>query len=377
MRPLATDPAAVAVQDTTYRALAVLRVVVLLNALGLGWYRRDNLDHPTAGLLVFVALTVWTLVAVWAYASAARRTSLLLVADLLVALAAIGVSPWVKGPEMRATLPGFWVMGVVLAWAIGWRWRGGLVAGVVVAVADLGVRVHLDQGNYGNVFLLLVGGPVVGFLVGRLIDLTRERDTAQREVATAAERARLARAVHDGVLQVLALVQRRGAEIGGDAAELGRLAGEQEVALRALVQSRPERSDEVTADLADLLTALGGRPSPRVSVAVPGPVPMDTARAREVEAVVRACLHNVADHVGADASAWVLLEDLGDVVAVSVRDEGPGIAPGRLEQAAAQGRLGVSGSVRGRVSDLGGTAVLSTSPRGTEWELTVPKEAQE
>jgi hypothetical protein len=61
----------------------------------------------------------------------------------------------------------------------------------------------------------------------------RSRHAAQLEAT--AERERLAGAVHDSVLQVLALVQRRGAEIGGPAAELGRLAGEQEAALRALV----------------------------------------------------------------------------------------------------------------------------------------------
>ena len=41
----------------------------------------------------------------------------------------------------------------------------------------------------------------------------------------AAERDRLARPIHDGVLQVLALVQREGSELGGSGAQLATLAG--------------------------------------------------------------------------------------------------------------------------------------------------------
>ena len=59
---------------------------------------------------------------------------------------------------------------------------------------------------------------------------------------------------------------------------------------------------------------------------------------------------------------------------VTVRDEGPGIPDGRLDAAEREGRLGVRESVRGRIADLGGTAVLVTGPgQGTEWELSVPR----
>jgi signal transduction histidine kinase len=69
----------------------------------------------------------------------------------------------------------------------------------------------------------------------------------------------------------------------------------------------------------------------------------------------------------------VLLEDLGDQLVVTVRDEGPGIPPGRLDEAEGQGRLGVAQSIRGRAVDLGGTATVATAPgQGTEWELTFP-----
>ena len=67
-------------------------------------------------------------------------------------------------------------MGALLAWAIHCDWRGGLVAGAVLVVADLSVRDDLTQATYGNVFLLLVGGPVVGFLCESLQLMAAERD---------------------------------------------------------------------------------------------------------------------------------------------------------------------------------------------------------
>jgi len=82
-----------------------------------------------------------------------------------------------------------------------------------------------------------------------------------------------------------------------------------------------------------------------------------------------------AAHAGADSGLWVLLEDEGDQVTVSVRDDGAGIPEGRLEAAAAQGHLGVASSIRGRIADLGGTAELVTAPGdGVEWELRVPRD---
>ena len=70
----------------------------------------------------------------------------------------------------------------------------------------------------------------------------------------------------------------------------------------------------------------------------------------------------------------MLVEDLGDSVLVSVRDDGVGIAAGRLEEATRQGRLGISQSIVGRLTSLGGSAELHSDPgEGTEWELCVPR----
>ncbi|MFC5178974.1 MacS family sensor histidine kinase [Nocardioides taihuensis] len=365
------------VEDRLFRALAILRVVVLLNAIALNIYRAPGAEHPAALAGVVAVMVVWTVVAIWAYAEPRRRTPALLVADLAIATATILVSPVVKGPGMEATIGGFWIIGALLAWAVHWNWRGGLVASVVLAVADLSVRDHVSQGNYGNTFLLLIGGPIVGFLAESLQMMASERDAAQRATVAAEERARLARAVHDGVLQVLALVQRRGRELGGEAAELGRLAGEQESVLRRLIREQDAvPSGPAGATEADLTSALAGLESDRVTVATTGaPVLLDTRVVDEVVAAARACLDNVERHVGPGAAAWVLLETLPDEVVVSVRDEGPGIPDGRLAAAAADGRLGVAESITGRLCDLGGEAVLTTGPTGSEWELRVPLRA--
>ena len=362
------------VQDTLLRALGVLRVVVLLNTVVLFVLRHDGYDHPVVGAFVVAALVGWTALALWAYDSPARRTPLLLVADLVVAVTAISATPFVKGPQLSATIPGFWVMGVVLAWAVVWRWQGGLVAAVAISVADVSIRSEFTQQNYGNIFLLVLGGAVVGYLSALLQQTAAQRDRAERAAAAAAERQRLARVVHDGVLQALALVQRRGPELGPGGRELSRLAGEQEVRLRGLVQAG---SRELVADLGerDLARALVELESAQVHVAVPGtPAVVPAEMASEVVCAVEACLSNVRHHVARDADAWVLLEDLGDRWVVSVRDDGPGIPEGRLESSAQEGRLGVAQSVVGRLRDLGGTAEVRSAPgQGTEWELTVPR----
>ncbi|WP_240181837.1 DUF5931 domain-containing protein [Nocardioides sp. 616] len=380
-RPGLRDPDAAAgagVEDRLFDALAVLRVLVTINMVGLTVWRWDNFVRPTAALVAVALLVLWTGVALVAYRDAARRTLWLLGSDLAVAALALGITPWLKGDGFRATLPGFWVMGALLAWAVHWHWRGGLVAAVILSVVDVAIRQEVTQTNYGHVFLLLLGGTVVGYMAGSVREMAVQAARADRATAAAEERARLARAVHDGVLQVLSLVQRRGAEIGGEFGELSRLAAEQESRLRSLIRAQDTLTEAVPASQAetlqarrDLSAAVEALASSRVTVVTPGtPVPMPAPRVEALVGAVRACLDNVSLHVGLDAPAWVLLEHAGDEVTVSVRDEGPGIPPDRLEAAAREGRLGVASSIRGRLEELAGTASVHTGAQGTEWELT-------
>jgi signal transduction histidine kinase len=104
------------------------------------------------------------------------------------------------------------------------------------------------------------------------------------------------------------------------------------------------------------------------------PVELPAVVAYELADAVSAALNNVARHAGPTARAWVLLEDDGGSVVISVRDDGVGMAPERIEEAAASGRLGIAQSIRGRIEALGGTAHLTSAPgQGTEVELQVPR----
>src|SRR6478609_5706873 len=104
-----TSPAAVAVESRLFGALAVLRVVVLVNAVALNIYRADSFQRPVAGAVCVGVMVLWTGFAIWAYGEPRRRTFLLLAADLALAVALLLVTPLVKGAGFSASLPGFWV----------------------------------------------------------------------------------------------------------------------------------------------------------------------------------------------------------------------------------------------------------------------------
>ncbi len=368
------------VETTLFRALVVLRLVVLTYALVLNVARFDEFASPGLATAALVAMVVWSGLASWAYDAPRRRRLPLYLADLGVAVLLMLSTPLVQSQAMldrhASTVPTFWVMAAVLAWAAGRHWAEAVTAAVVVSVADVSVRTATVGGTWGNIFLLLLAAGVVGYTAGILREAAELRAAAERAAAAAAERARLARAVHDGVLQVLALVQRRGTAAGGELAELARVAGEQEAALRMLIQyDARSRGPATPAGSEDLMGRLGALHAPQLTVAGPGhPVELPAGHVEELVAVVGACLDNVRAHVGERAPAWVFVEELDDAVVVSVRDSGPGIPDGRLAEAEREGRLGVRSSICGRMTELGGSATLVTAPgAGTEWELTLPR----
>ena len=164
---------------------------------------------------------------------------------------------------------------------------------------------------------------------------------------------------------------------------MAELAGQQERALRRLVSSADADTSGAVTDLGGLLRR---RASDRVSVSLPtDPVLLDANVASELFAAAVNALDNVAAHAGPDAHAFVLLEDLGDSVMLSIRDDGAAshssaqtfsatlciVTRGdfdfdaqcrQLRQRVAGGRLGVVGehqeSVEGQAAFVGGGDVV-------------------
>lgn len=364
-----------------WRVVSLYRAITLVYAAVLIIRYHGSYAHPAGGLAALAVMACWTGVAITACRRPAGRAAVLIAADLGVAAALILSTRWIDTAARISagapTIPAAWAAAPVLACAVAGGPWAGLAGALVISAADFAEHpVLMPGGTFNGIVLLLIVGGVGGYLVRLGLRAEERIESAARRAAAASERERIARGIHDSVLQVLALVSSRGRALGGEAAELGRLAGEQEAALRALLaadgqrgQQSPERG---LLDVRGLVEPFAGA---RITVSCPAtPVLLPAVTATALGGAVTAAIHNVVRHAGPDARAWVLVEDEGSQVRVSVRDDGAGFGDGRLAAAAAEGRLGVSHSIVGRLREAGGTACVTSSPGlGTEVELRVAR----
>jgi signal transduction histidine kinase len=341
-----------------WKGIDVFRPIALLYAAYSLADRPADLARPALAWAVLAVLGVWTVFLVFYR----RRTLALVVVELLLGAVAILATRLVDTEAAieagSRTLPTFWPAAGVVSAAVLLGRRGGVPAAVFIGVVDVVEVQEATPNTINNIVLLLL----IGALIGYACDLAREGHAKLREAlvleARVRERERLARTVHDGVLQTLAFIHRRGSELGGPVAELGGMAADSEQRLRALVSGTvPEDGAAPETGTIDLRQSLGRHAGGRVHLVAPAdPVPVPAQIGAELTAAVAAALDNVRQHAGDDAQAWVLVEDEGMDISITVRDNGIGMPPGRLEEAAAAGRLGAASSIRGRLADLGGEA---------------------
>jgi signal transduction histidine kinase len=203
---------------------------------------------------------------------------------------------------------------------------------------------------------------------------TRLAVAAGLRAGAAAQRADMLRAMHDTVLQTLeALALRIGAVDAGAPAEArlreaGQVAQAQADELRTLLREDTAAGQRSLDSRLHALRQELGRRGLQVELTITGGLDRDPpAQTLEaVEGAVREALSNVVKHAGvARATVKVALKD--DALEVWVRDHGRGFDP-----ATASHGYGLTGSIRARMAEAGGTSeVWSVPGKGTHIRLQV------
>jgi signal transduction histidine kinase/phage shock protein PspC (stress-responsive transcriptional regulator) len=208
--------------------------------------------------------------------------------------------------------------------------------------------------------LVLMLGPGLARLARSLSDERRQRIRSE-------ERADVAAHLHDGVLQTLALIQKR----AGDDKAVRSLARRQERELRSwLYGGTNGHADVVTVAtlLRRELDDLEDHYAVRFEAVLVGDAPLDDA-GRALVAAGREAALNAARHSGVE-TVDVYLEVEPDRTSLFVRDRGSGFDPGAVPP----DRRGLADSIFARVRRHGGTAEVRSAPgEGAEIELSMPR----
>ncbi|WP_286990800.1 ATP-binding protein [Thermomonospora sp. CIF 1] len=198
-----------------------------------------------------------------------------------------------------------------------------------------------------------------------LVRLWQELDAERRERIRSQERAELAAHIHDSVLHTLTLIQRN----AHDPREVQRLARSQERTLRNwLYQPQGDPDRTLAAAVREIAGEVEDAHGVPIEVVCVGDCPLN-ARLNAALQAAREAMVNAAKYSGAP-SVSVYAEVEGENVAIFVRDRGKGF---NLD-AVPDDRMGVRGSIIGRMERNGGKATVRTAPgEGTEVRLEMTR----
>jgi signal transduction histidine kinase len=323
----------------------------------------------------FVPLMRWTRLAPWL-----MRHPLVLFADVVLTIGIL-LFTGVDGPFLYYTLGTAFLAGVLYGWVGGVLFPVTLVLGYLYVLelrAPLGDDVGGFQALVGVPFLMLMAGLGAAAIRGVLLRMAR----AEAALGHAAERARLAREMHDSLAKTLhglalaaaalpSWVVRDPSRAARDARALARSAELAAGQARELIGDL--RSDRLDAPLDETIRAYVEEWAARSGV----PVSLDVAAVGAVSptaryelfAILKEALRNVEQHASA-THASVQLAVCGDGrVQLSVTDDGVGVA-GRdlrdLDRLAADGHFGIVGMAE-RAQRAGGRLdVRPATPTGIE-----------
>ncbi len=318
--------------------------------------------------------------------------------ELFLAAGLLLADVWVYGfADHAQALPSVWVVAGVFAAAIAAGQRPAVIAGCGLGLARYvgWLPFATESDGYYSLarvaswVLLGVAGWTAGYVLKKL-------EAADRSISAFRAREEVARTLHDGVLQTLAIIQRR-----SDDQELVELARNQELELREYLFGASPPATDLASGLRAAARRAEQRHGLRVDVVTAPDLP--TGDDRTIHAICGAvgeALTNASKHGGAD-KATVYAEPADDVgpgarlretltggsepsptVFVSVKDDGSGFDDTQFDHAVldhagsdgagSDGGQGLSRSIRGRVVELGGRVEIDGRPgRGAEIRMWV------
>ena len=308
-----------------------------------------------------------------------------LVAELVVGAALVLGDGWAYGADhafsTSQSLGSVWPLAGILGTAVALGPLAGVAAGVTLGLARVGATLangaEVDTGGKvlsltNTVVFYALGGAATGYVAGLL-------RRAESQISAARAREEVARTLHDGVLQTLAVVERRATD-----PSLARLAREQERELReylfGVAAQRPDgRGAGVAAvgpgggDLGVALRAaaarfedsFGGRTQVLVAEDLP---PLPPERVAALAGAAGEALMNAGKH-GRAGRVTVFVEPAdGGGVFCSVKDDGRGFDPVSTPPG-----QGLTHSIRERMQEAGGRVDVNSRPgAGTEVCLWLP-----
>jgi signal transduction histidine kinase len=272
---------------------------------------------------------------------------------------------WVYDSFHGQTFGSAWpIAGVLMAGVVAGG-SGGAAAGVTLglgryvgdSIAPFLQASALGLWSSGVLFTM------AGTAAGAVMTSVRRAETA---VAEARAREAVARTLHDGVLQTLAVVQRRSTD-----RELAALARDQELELRAFLAGDRPATEDLGAALRSTAAHVERRDGLRIDVLLvdEGHPFVHPQVVEALAGAVGEALTNAAKHGGA-ARATVFV-DVDDEVFCTVKDDGCGFDPATVTEG-----MGATTSIRGRLSEIGGTAEIDGRPgHGVEVRLRAPLRA--
>lgn len=325
---------------------------------------RADVARPLEGILLCIGLVIYVALLTAAYLENADRIlrPVWIFTEITVVTVLFLTDVWVYGsPDHSQALPTVYPVAIIATVALTAGQRAAVLTGIGFGLARYAGWLPYNDTPWSltrtsSLVLMAVAGWTSAYLFKRL-------ELADRQISSFRAREEVALTLHDGVLQTLAVIQRRS---GDD--ELVALARKQERELRNYLFAGDAAPDDLATELRRVVQDAEEMYGFKAQVICAPDLPGGSReRTTTLIGAVREALHNAGKHAQATEVTVYSEPDFADesLIFVSVKDNGVGFDPASVKRG-----QGLNNSIAARISEAGGTSKIDGRPgRGTEVQL--------